>query len=1384
MLHLGNVDFESGDADVTLCSNMDTLTLAAEMLGADKDELKTVLTTRELKMQKGQAPVTKGLSVMASKNARDSLSKAIFTRLFDWLVGCMNQTILEVGQRGGFGTGDESGEERFIGLVDLFGFEQFKINSFEQLCINFANERLQQFFLHYVFYTEEAIHKEEGVIWPNVELPDNQGALDLIAKKDTGVLFMLDAASKLQGAKETDYFESINKDHAKSRFFRKSKGLRLTEGFTVKHYAGDVTYHSGGYAMGDEAPVTWLDKNNYQLAPDQQRVMSTSKMPLLAELFEDPSKAEEAAAPVAADGKPTEEKKKVKVPQVRSAARHFITNLEELMTVLTATSVQFVRCVKPNMAQQPNLAQSKMVLNQLRCNGTMEAVEVMQKAFPSRIDYTMIHGRVVQYLPKFMQTMELSGFFEVIMETVEVPKDKYQLGRTKLFMKAGTGRALEELAEMDIDELVPMLTEKVKQWQTRKDARVKIGNRIKTYAERRKYNKWKATAIRLQKSFRHRENVKRFRAMIKVAIQVHRELVAAQKKEEEERIAREAELSKQQAELRLQQEAAAMQAAEEAAAAVAEAQAALENADEETAAKIREELAKKGEAAAKQAEELEEDMRKQEEQLQEAAMMMELEKMEAEQQSLNAAPGLELDLVASLMDDEPQGQTARKEWLEQKEREGENMGISRTVMKRVSMKVGAIKQEELQARLERDAKEAERRRQMVEQALNEEGGGRKKGGGDDSDSYSDYSDDDDDPEAMPKLGPDDKMFEVTIIRHETTGSLGLELDEYKGVPTVCAIVLGGPADQDGTLQMGDTVVSIDGKRTRNMDDVKKCVITAESSSLQLTVMRKPVLVLRRERAYMNMPGAATDSEDWEGFEVTLFSNRQLTFEKLTPPFFFGSIELPAAKSLRLMKLNYNVCLQIATSERSFEFYTDSLMTLYEWQRQLRSLMLSNTVSVQSGWLTLLSDEDMLLKRWSFDLSGSTHELCYYETDQCQSLNLPAQGVVDLSEITSVELIDDDELSQMVQKRRMASTSGDLREYVRLMCDVHRSNESEPIGLELNSEYVIFQFAEGSPAALASHSGGLQLGDRLLAIDGWEIDVAPKPAGPKGAKASKARDKQVKDLLRDLDAFPKPTHTFTIERHVPVVSQQAGAIRLTGKASKQWVMYPCSSDAVPLSRDEYKRALDSWVGSLRDATMDAKAMQEANDQENVLQQIWAELEEEDDWKSYYVVLSVRSGLRFYEDKADAAPEANVKPVHTVGLDQIRGAGRAPGIDFYDGIIEVELVAGAHIFDGGVQDMAGDTLRMRPQGSTALQNFLSAVNIYKCPPPVEELPPAPTGAATRQSTAAPNLTARGTQAGSRTTQAPALKSQKSMFNRKTVTSPAKGSTPRATGRNTKR
>jgi len=839
---------------------------------------------------------------------------------------------------------------------------------------------------------------------------------------------------------------------------------------------------------------------------------------------------------------------------------------------------------------------------------------------------------------------------------------------------------------MDIDEMVPILTAKVEEFERKKAAGIHIKKTMLRHHYQKKFKRNRAAAKTVQRIHRARIARRRFLTLIAICVEVNRELKAQREREEAERRRQQEELERQMAEQRKQEEERLKAEEEERLQQEAEA-AKLAESDEAAAEKMKAELEAQREAAAAEAAEKQKELEAQAEALEKASAN------EAE-----APAGFERLLAGQLMDEPDIGSRLsggeagiKGDGSSEVIKKMGRMGISKDIISRVSMRfVDAEKQ----------------RKVALEDEEDEE----------DEDDFEDEDEDDDDDDDELTLGHraagDDKVFEVVIMRHETTGSLGLELDEYKGSPTVCAIMLGGPADQDGTLQMGDTVVAIDGKPTHNMEDVKRAVISASSTSLRLAVLRKPVVVMRRERAYMNMPDIPED-EEWEQFEITLFSNRQLTFEKLSPPFVFGSIELPAAKSLRLMKVQYNVCLQIATNERSFEFYTDSLMTLYEWHRMLRSLMLSNTVSVMSGWLTLIAEQEMQLKRWWFDLCGSTHELCYFETDQCQALNLPAQGCIDLADVRVIEPISTDALRPLIDERKKKD-SGELIEHVRLMCDVHRQDDSLPIGLELSPDFQITRFGKGSPSELSSEQGGLQVGDLILAVDGHEVD-----AGAQKKKKTKA----VKELLRDLDTFPKQVHTFTVERSVPVVMQDGGALQIKAKGD-HWILYPCSSDEVPLAANEYAEALTSWTTKLKESAKEAREAADGAGAEQVLQQLWVELDEEDDWKAYWCTLTVKNGLSFYEDKSDAQSDPD-NPACVLHLDEIRGAGRAPGIDFYDGVIDIELHG------------SSDMWRIRPTGHAAMHNLLSAINIYKMAP----APGGAQGGATNRRGAKGGATTRG-------------------------------------------
>jgi len=211
------------------------------------------------------------------------------------------------------------------------------------------------------------------------------------------------------------------------------------------------------------------------------------------------------------------------------------------MSVLQSTAVQFVRCVKSCAEQKPNICSGKMVLNQLRCNGTMEAVEVMQAAYPSRINYDLIHGSVVKHLPEFMQKLTPNAFFEILMAALEIPREKYQLGLTKLFMKAGTGKALEELAEMDVDKMVPILLEAVKEFERKKGAGIRIKATMLRWQKQRHYKQMKEAAKTIQRINKSLKTRRMFIMLVQVCVEVHREMLAMKKREEEERKLREEE---------------------------------------------------------------------------------------------------------------------------------------------------------------------------------------------------------------------------------------------------------------------------------------------------------------------------------------------------------------------------------------------------------------------------------------------------------------------------------------------------------------------------------------------------------------------------------------------------------------------------------------------------------------------------------------------------------------------------------------------------------------------------------------------------------------------------------------------------------------------------
>ena len=443
LLLLGNVEFDAGGDEKALVApaSADLLKAAEEKLGVSN--LDVNLTS------KGSGRKSLGalkLTKPASQMARDAAIKDIFVHTFDWVVNGINASI-----EGSSG----SSKLPYIGLLDIFGFEVFKHNSFEQLCINFTNEKLQQFFLQAVFTAEEEEHANQGVPLTKVEIQDNQGCIDLLEGKPSGIFLLLDTQCKTPNGSEGGFMDSINKTHAKTAFLvaTKTAKMRDDDGFIVRHFAGNVCYHSSvtvAKATKSTSEVPWLEKNNDALDVGWLQKLSSSSIGMLSGLY-----------------KPALEAAKNKKGAL-SVGKRFAADVKSLLDELMSVKPFFIRCIKPNMEKVAKKFTTQLVLEQLRCSGLMGAVKLMQEAYPTRVPYDSIMEAVEKavgkatvdaiqchpavFCEKVMQAMVIQGFSK---------GDSYAIGKSKLFLKAGGGAFLQDLGKVNAKKLVDDLKAKL-----------------------------------------------------------------------------------------------------------------------------------------------------------------------------------------------------------------------------------------------------------------------------------------------------------------------------------------------------------------------------------------------------------------------------------------------------------------------------------------------------------------------------------------------------------------------------------------------------------------------------------------------------------------------------------------------------------------------------------------------------------------------------------------------------------------------------------------------------------------------------------------------------------------------------------------------------------
>jgi len=399
VLHLGNIEFEDESEQRTgneeggarlaarggaagVPAPAEAVDAVCSLLRVERAALMAALTTRTIEVARGER-ILKRLEVAAARESRDSLAKTLYARAFDWLVAAINRRISALGSSsggGGAGGGGGDGEAaasaatRSIGILDIYGFECFQENGFEQLCINLANERLQQQFNAQVFKGEQLEYAAEGVDWSYVEFVDNQDVLDLLegaaaSPASGGVFPLIDEACRLPRATADDLAHTLRSRLASRPRF--SAPRRPPTAFAVDHYAGRVCY-------GTER---LMEKNKDFAVAEHAALLQGSGCAFAAALFSD----EGGAAPHAdGEGGAGGAEKNRAAFKLNSVGAQFRRQLGGLMLALSECSPHYIRCVKPNPSSLPGALEPEYVLDQLRAGGVLEAVRIACAGFPTR----------------------------------------------------------------------------------------------------------------------------------------------------------------------------------------------------------------------------------------------------------------------------------------------------------------------------------------------------------------------------------------------------------------------------------------------------------------------------------------------------------------------------------------------------------------------------------------------------------------------------------------------------------------------------------------------------------------------------------------------------------------------------------------------------------------------------------------------------------------------------------------------------------------------------------------------------------------------------------------------------------------------------------------
>ncbi|XP_076397225.1 myosin heavy chain isoform X15 [Megachile rotundata] len=480
VMHMGGMKFKQrGREEQAEADGTEEGERVAKLLGCDCADLYKNLLKPRIKV--GNEFVTQGRNKDQVAYSVGAMSKAMFDRLFKWLVKKCNET-LDTKQK----------RQHFIGVLDIAGFEIFDYNGFEQLCINFTNEKLQQFFNHHMFVLEQEEYKKEGIDWEFIDFGMDLAACIELIEKPMGILSILEEESMFPKATDKTFEEKLNNNHlGKSPNYLKPKPPKPGQQpahFAIGHYAGNVPYNITG----------WLEKNKDPLNDTVVDQFKKSSNKLLVEIFADhPGQSGDAGG--GGGGKGGRGKKGGGFSTVSSSYREQLNNL---MTTLRATQPHFVRCIIPNEMKQAGVIDSHLVMHQLTCNGVLEGIRICRKGFPNRMVYPDFKLRYKILAPQAVEQVgsDPKKAAAAILEASGLDPDQYRLGHTKVFFRAGVLGQMEEFRDERLSKIVSWMQAYIRGYLARKDykklqeqrlALVVVQRNLRKYLQLRTWQWWK-----------------------------------------------------------------------------------------------------------------------------------------------------------------------------------------------------------------------------------------------------------------------------------------------------------------------------------------------------------------------------------------------------------------------------------------------------------------------------------------------------------------------------------------------------------------------------------------------------------------------------------------------------------------------------------------------------------------------------------------------------------------------------------------------------------------------------------------------------------------------------------------------------------------------------